>query len=106
MALCITSAAELESALQRYQRLVVDFHAPWCGPCKFMGAKLSALASSHHTVQLATVDVDEADQDFVQMLAVKSLPTVLFYLGGRLTERQEGWDPERTHTAWNNLVNG
>ncbi len=74
---------------------VIDCYAIWCGPCKVLGAKLSAFVKEHpdklDNVQICKLDVENEDlAEFVSMNNIRSLPTVLFLKGDDVLETVVG----------------
>lgn len=64
--------------------VVVDFWAPWCGPCRMVGPVLEKLASDHAgKVNVLKVNVD-ANQELAARYGVMSIPTVILFDGGQL----------------------
>lgn len=74
--------------------VVVDFWAPWCGPCKMVGPILDKLAKEYAgKVVIAKVNTDE-EQKYAMEFGVQGIPTMIFVNDGKLIHRQVGALPE------------
>lgn len=74
--------------------IVVDFWAPWCGPCKQLGPMLEKLVrEARGAVRMVKINVDE-NQDLAAQLRVQSVPTVYAFKGGRPFDAFAGALPE------------
>lgn len=70
--------------------VVVDFWAPWCGPCKMMAPQFEQAARMlEPRVRLAKVDT-EAEQQLGAQFGIRSIPTLALFSGGREIARQPG----------------
>ena len=74
--------------------VLVDFWAPWCGPCKTLGPILEKLAGEYHgAFELAKVDVDK-EQQIAAAFQIRSVPTVFLVKGGQIVDGFPGALPE------------
>jgi len=74
--------------------VIVDFWAPWCGPCKqLMPVLETAVKAAGGEVLLAKVNLDE-NPELAQALRVQSVPTVFGFLGGQPVDAFQGVVPE------------
>jgi len=74
--------------------VIVDFWAPWCGPCRTIAPILEQLASeSGDSVMVTKVNVDESPA-LAQKYGVRAIPTLLFFKGGQLRDQAVGLLPK------------
>ena len=79
--------------------LVIDFWATWCGPCKKIAPDVEALAEAYQDqVIIGKCDVDDND-DVASEFGIRNIPTVLFFKGGQLVDKQVGSAPKATYVA-------
>jgi thioredoxin 2 len=70
--------------------IVVDFWAPWCGPCKMMAPQFAEAAKQLEPhVRLAKVNT-EIEQELAAKFGIRSIPTLALFKGGREVSRQAG----------------
>jgi thioredoxin 1 len=90
----VTDAAFEKTVLQSSLPVVVDFWAPWCGPCKMVAPTLDKLAKEYAgQLIIAKVNTDENPQ-WATQFGVQGIPTMLFVAGGKIVHRQVGALPE------------
>lgn len=80
--------------------IVVQFWAPWCGPCKQLGPVLEkVVAAANGKVKMVRVNIDE-NQQIAQQLRVQSVPTVYAFVDGQPVDGFAGAQPESTLTQF------
>ena len=80
--------------------LLVDFWASWCGPCRAMAPAFEEAARTlEPRLRLVKVSTEEAPQ-LAAELAIRSIPTLALFVGGREVARQAGALPARNIIAW------
>jgi len=90
----VTDDAFEKTVMQAELPVIVDFWAPWCGPCKMVAPILDKLASEYAgKLLVAKVNTDE-HQMYASQYGVQGIPTMLFVYGGKVVHRQVGALPE------------
>jgi thioredoxin 1 len=89
----VTDSEFQEKVLNSQLPVVVDFWAPWCGPCRMIAPVLEELAEENQgKVVIAKVNTDE-NPEWAMKFGVQGIPTLLFISGGELKDHQVGAGP-------------
>ena len=89
MALEITDS-NVEGLLNEGKLVVIDFWAPWCGPCKQVGPAIEELAAEYEgKAIIGKCDIDE-NPDLPATYGIRNIPTVLFIKNGEVVDKQVG----------------
>lgn len=90
----VKDSAFEETVLKSTLPVIVDFWAPWCGPCKMVAPTLEKLAEEYAgKLIVAKVNTDE-DKEWSTRYGVQGIPTMLFIVNGKIAHRQVGALPE------------
>ncbi len=80
--------------------VVVDFWAPWCGPCRMIAPALDAIsAEMGDKVKIVKVNVDE-NPKIASNYGIMSIPTLMIFKDGQLVDRKTGAAPQAALKQW------
>jgi thioredoxin 1 len=70
-------------------KVLVDFYADWCGPCKMVGPLVAQIADEHDDVAVVKVNVDD-EMELAEKFGVASIPTIILFKDGKETKKNIG----------------
>ncbi len=92
----VTDATFASEVLQSSVPVLVDFWAPWCGPCRMLGPVMDEIALEKAGVaKVVKVNADE-NQELVRQYKVQGIPLLLFFKDGQLKDQIVGAQQKKT----------
>ena len=86
----VTDANYQAEVLNAKGVVVVDFWAPWCGPCRMLAPHLETVAKTHEgQLRIVKYNVDESS-DVAAQLGIRSIPTLIVYKDGEVVDQHLG----------------
>lgn len=84
------SSVDLQQKINNGDKVIVDFHAQWCGPCKMMKPTFEKLTTENTSeVQMYTMDVD-LNREIAISLGIRNVPTIKVFNKGEVVETKVG----------------
>ena len=85
----ITNAAEFDAAIKE-GKVLVDFFATWCGPCKMLSPVLEELAEKNPDLLVLKIDVDEVGA-LAARFGIQAIPTLILFKDGAQVDKRLGY---------------
>ena len=90
----LTDADFEEQVINSGESVLVDFWAPWCGPCRQIAPMIDELASENEgSAKVVKVNIDES-AEIAQKYGIMSIPTLIIFKGGEIAEKFVGAKPK------------
>jgi thioredoxin 1 len=90
----VTDANFQAEVIEAETPVLVDFWAPWCGPCRVVGPVLEEIASEREGLKIVKLNVDE-NQQTAAKFEVLSIPTMILFRGGEPVKKVIGAYPKK-----------
>lgn len=89
----VTSENFEQEVLNATGKILVDFWADWCGPCRMLSPIIEEIASEHEDIKVCKVNVDE-ETALAQQYNVMSIPMVIMFENGKIAGETVGFQPK------------
>lgn len=89
----VTSENFDQEVLNATGKILVDFWADWCGPCRMLAPVIEEIASEHEDIKVCKVNVDE-ETALAQRYNVMSIPMVIMFENGKIMGETVGFQPK------------
>jgi len=101
------SSVDLQQKINNGEKLIVEFWADWCGPCKMMKPIFERVANSNTSqVQMFTMNIDQ-NREAAVSLGIRSIPTIKMFNSGQVVHTQVGMlNESQINGLVTELING
>ncbi|KAJ3167639.1 Cytoplasmic thioredoxin isoenzyme 2 [Geranomyces variabilis] len=90
----VVKTSEEYAAVLKENKVVIDFHATWCGPCKMIAPKYEGFSTKYTGAVFVKLDVDEVP-DVAEKEGISSMPSFLIYVDGQRVGEIVGANPAK-----------
>lgn len=88
-AINVNQANFREEVLESEQKVLLDFWAPWCGPCRMVGPVVEEIARERSDIKVCKINVDE-EMDLASQFRIMSIPTLMVLEKGEVVNKAVG----------------
>jgi len=92
-AMQITKNNYHNEVLQSDKKVLLDFWAPWCGPCRMVSPVIDEIAAERVDIKVGKINVDQ-EPELAQRFGVMSIPTLVVMQGGKIVNQAMGARPK------------
>jgi len=82
-----------DEVLKSEKKVLLDFWAPWCGPCRMVSPVIDEIADERADIKVGKVNVDQ-EPELAQRFGVMSIPTLVVMQGGKIVGQAMGARPK------------
>ena len=82
-----------EEVMESGKKVLVDFFASWCGPCKMLSPIIDEIAKENSDIQVYKVNIDE-ELELTELFNIQSVPTLVVIENGKTIDRNSGLLPK------------
>lgn len=93
MSVKILTSENFESVINAGGKVLVDFWAPWCGPCRMFAPVIEELASERSDIVVGKVNVDD-EPEIARHFQIMSIPTLILFKDGKAVSVSVGSKPK------------
>lgn len=91
----VLNQSNFSTVINQHQYLIIDFWAPWCGPCRMLSPIVEELSAVYAgKIQFAKCNTDE-NQQIAYQLGITAIPTLYFYMNGQVIDTIAGALPRQ-----------
>lgn len=93
MSIQVTKANFEEAVLKSNVPVLLDFWAPWCGPCRMVAPILDEISAEHSDIVVGKINVDE-EMELAAQFGIASIPTLIVMKNGQVASKSIGAKPK------------
>jgi thioredoxin 1 len=93
----VINDSNYSEVLAQGKPMVLDFWAPWCGPCRMVGPVIEELGKQYEgQVIVGKVNIEEDADDLVQQFGIRNIPAIFYMKNGEIVDKVIGAAPRAT----------